>query len=57
MPENRLNMRLDRVTARALAWLTVRLNLNTANVIRLAVVRLAHAEGMPESTEASERHD
>jgi antitoxin component of RelBE/YafQ-DinJ toxin-antitoxin module len=52
MPEERLSMRLDPATRAALEWLAQRLHLNTANVVRLAVSRLARAEGMPEEQDA-----
>jgi antitoxin component of RelBE/YafQ-DinJ toxin-antitoxin module len=54
MPEDRLSMRLDLATKLALEWLSHRLHLTTASVIRLAVARLARAEGMPENNDEAE---
>ena len=41
-----INMRLDERTARLLAGLQDKLNLNPAGVVRLAIARLAEAEGI-----------
>lgn len=57
MPEERgrLDMRVDRVMERQTAWLARRLNLTRSAVIRLAVTRLAQAEGMPDEAIEGDR--
>ncbi len=43
-PRPQVNMRLDPRTAELLTALQIKLNLNTAGVIRLAIARLAERE-------------
>lgn len=46
-----LNLRLDAPTALRLARLQARLGLSVASVVKLAIARLAQAEGVDVSTE------
>ena len=50
MPEERLNMRMDSATARRMAALARKLELNYSTIVRQAIKQMAEREGVEKET-------